>query len=521
MPVTHRLLALAVTVAAVPAAAQRPASVAAVFGALVDSATGRPIVRGGVCTELRLGSAPTTAYCARTDTAGAFRLDLPAAGTMELVAYCRDVRPGSRQTRTTTVVTGENRMMAWRMDGSRCDQRPLLSRAGEFTGHFVAGFEASNFQWTEDPERSIWVDFLPGAFPSAISRPAWSREVPYPCLHVRWSGTLVGPDSYGHEGVATHRLLVERVFEAVETFTSRCASRYWPMDSIDIADAVARKLAEDAGWERPGIALRPFRLDSAAGAWDREAARVLRRIAPALLPALTDSAAYHAPHARVTEVEIRRDSVFVRLEYEQCGPAALGSLASGTSADFFFTRADRRLKPRPESSITHWDGECEPWARPAPSTCPPVTVRPLTGADAECASREALRDSVLVAGSLADHLIALGRRAPQRGGIRGPYLLDSASVWNRLLLQALRVRAPDLVAPVADSLRRRVARVALNYVERRGDSLAVQFEVGFCNDPGEAATRFHRVLTRRDPVFREDMRGLTVMLHGLACGPGR
>jgi hypothetical protein len=115
----------------------------------------------------------------------------------------------------------------WRVATTGCDARPLRRKYGMFRGYYTPGFESSEFvpcaadAWflpsdvlkTEPyDERRAWAELQEGSLPKGFTWPRMRRNPRRnPRFYVRWRGTVVGPDHYGHMGVAPFEIQVDSV----------------------------------------------------------------------------------------------------------------------------------------------------------------------------------------------------------------------------------------------------------------------------------------------------------------------
>ena len=211
---------------ALPAGGQSRGAV--LIGSVRDATTGRPVDRGLVCTHLEESAALMVQHCARTDSAGSFRLDSLPAGSRSVYASCRTVALGGKILGEWTVVVPVDSIRRdWAVDTGGCDTRVVRRVAGVFSGHYTSGFESSSFvpcradEWflpsdslQADHDRRAWVVWPK---PEERQRLAWP-EVPRgasrnPRYFVRLRGTVVGPGHYGHFGVSAFQLEVDTLLE--------------------------------------------------------------------------------------------------------------------------------------------------------------------------------------------------------------------------------------------------------------------------------------------------------------------
>ena len=112
----------------------------------------------------------------------------------------------------------------WTLEGDGCDPRPRRRVAGTFAGHYSYGFEHSRFMPCPRDDWSIPSDTL-ALFHRQGASVRWSdsleldeAEWPEPVLKdghprvfVQWQGTVEGPGHYGHMGMSSFELTVDRV----------------------------------------------------------------------------------------------------------------------------------------------------------------------------------------------------------------------------------------------------------------------------------------------------------------------
>jgi hypothetical protein len=183
---------------------------------VVDSVTAQPIVRAGVQATGWRG-------LAWTDTTGTFTMTgVPLAS--ELRIRCPTTRrlAGRIVRRQDLTLDTPETTVVIRLAGAECVEPPIQSTHGEFRGHYTSGFESSDFRPCEglppaakafdDSWGAAWVSFAPGFDLRKVKWPTVA-DTTSPALYVRWQGTLTGPGSYGHLGVATYQFVVDRILE--------------------------------------------------------------------------------------------------------------------------------------------------------------------------------------------------------------------------------------------------------------------------------------------------------------------
>lgn len=179
--------------------------------------------------------------CANVDSMGAYRLDSLPAMKREFAVICETVRMfgGWIATDSVEIRSGQSVRRDWQVSMAGCDMRPVRRITREFRGHYVGGFEASDFRpcekdawftpddslekypfdnrrawatWSERAGKSVrWPDGAP---------PRASDANPRYYLHVR--GTVVGPGHYGHMSISAFELFVDSVVEIRVPSASDC-----------------------------------------------------------------------------------------------------------------------------------------------------------------------------------------------------------------------------------------------------------------------------------------------------------
>lgn len=169
--------------------------------------------------------------CADVDSVGAYRLDSLPSVRMQFSVNCEAVRWFSALLASDSILIpgGESMRRDWQVSTAGCDSRPLRRITGEFRGHYVGGFEASEFRpcpkdaWFVPDDsldlypfdnRRAWATWSDRAGQSV----RWPRGAPEdpdgnPRYYVRWRGTVVGPGHYGHMGISAFEFFVDSVLE--------------------------------------------------------------------------------------------------------------------------------------------------------------------------------------------------------------------------------------------------------------------------------------------------------------------
>lgn len=205
-------ITLAASSAALPAQSVWPRGTAQVRGIVIDSATGKAIVRAKICREVELGASyGRGVVCASPDSVGRYVLDSLPEGQQVVTVTCSSLRLIGRRLRLDTlqVGVGEVGRLDVTTDAQGCDMRPFITRRGLFRGRYVVGFEESEFRPCGD-SISAWARLGPAAMDSAPKWPKPNHKY-YSRFYVEWEGTLRGPWTYGHMGVASYEMAVERV----------------------------------------------------------------------------------------------------------------------------------------------------------------------------------------------------------------------------------------------------------------------------------------------------------------------
>jgi len=201
-----------------------PPGRARVVGIVLDSATGRPVVRAHICGEV-LPNSPTgpATRCASPDSSGRYVLDSLPVGSQGLTVTCsgRRLLEGTALARDTLAVAdGQEVRFDVRTDAAGCDMRPFIVRRGVFLGHYTVGFEESSFLACGD-SLAAWVEATPAAMRTGPQWPKPNNRY-YPTYFVRWQGTLRGPWRYGHMGVSNYELTVDSILSVRRPGRSDC-----------------------------------------------------------------------------------------------------------------------------------------------------------------------------------------------------------------------------------------------------------------------------------------------------------
>lgn len=201
---------------------------------VVDSLSGTPVVRAGIQAEGWMG-------LAWTDSLGYFTLrGVPI--TSELRVRCPTTRRLAGRIirrRSLQLIAARDTQVVIPLPTSECVEPPIRSITGEFRGHYTSGFESSDFRpctglppegkvFGDNLDSSAWVQFSSKVDPMNMKWPAFPDTVYYPTVYVRWIGTLTGPASYGHMGVATYQLVVDQILEIRKPKRGDCGTHVLP-----------------------------------------------------------------------------------------------------------------------------------------------------------------------------------------------------------------------------------------------------------------------------------------------------
>ena len=187
----------------------RAQSTGSIVGSVTDSATGQPVLRTWIMVASQ--------RYARGDSLGRFTVDSVTPGRHQMSVSCKgSTQIGGHQIwqDVVVVVSGQRATRDFKVDARNCDQRPLLAVTGEFRGFYESGFEHSRFVPCPglvsglppslasllDPNVLVWAGFSAGRSPR--SWPDGEDVRGFRRWYIHWRGTIRGPDSYGHMGVA-------------------------------------------------------------------------------------------------------------------------------------------------------------------------------------------------------------------------------------------------------------------------------------------------------------------------------
>jgi hypothetical protein len=184
---------------------------------VIDTTTGLPLLRT-IMWELRQGE-PGHAWIARhaqgDTTHGVLRLDSVITPEVQIQCVPKTKRIQghliARLDSAQMTAASGGHTLRLRIDGEPCDRRELLEQQGSWTGHYVPGFESSDFRICGDSSRKIWVEFPDGFWDRP--HPKWPEggDPHYPRYFVHFHGRLAGPYSYGHLSASDYELTVDSV----------------------------------------------------------------------------------------------------------------------------------------------------------------------------------------------------------------------------------------------------------------------------------------------------------------------
>ena len=210
-----------------------------VRGTIRDRATGAPVVGAKVTIRCPgcFGRRPT-------DSLGGYEINRVPPGIHQVELHCPSrTSLGSELARLEVEVErGATTVLTYEVAPGACYEPPYSERTGLFRGHWVAGFEESDFKPCPDSTLGIGTRLLPGIRPygssawATLSPAARSQAIDWPDgaprdawgsarYFVVWRGTLKGPGMYGHLGVSQFEMLVDSIVLARIPGENDCHSR--------------------------------------------------------------------------------------------------------------------------------------------------------------------------------------------------------------------------------------------------------------------------------------------------------
>jgi hypothetical protein len=218
--------------AASPLAGQRPGWVQdaysrpAIYGTVLDSASGRPLRGMALQVQGRQG-------VVLTDALGHYLLFGMPLGTPVVRIRCASLGadPPPLASRAVRVVPGTDSLVDFRVSAASCVEPRADTVSGIFDGVYTVGFEASIFEPCHpfaDPSPSgggrrwAWLVVSPLG---RRQHPLWP-DVPergrVRTYYVRARGALIGPGNYGHLGSYPYELSVDRFLEILAEPPGSC-----------------------------------------------------------------------------------------------------------------------------------------------------------------------------------------------------------------------------------------------------------------------------------------------------------
>lgn len=184
---------------------------------VIDSTTGRPLLRtilwevgryrSGIPGLLRYALGDTTDGVLVLDSVTMPHLQVNCAMLQRPLQAHLIAELDSAQ----AAAASDGDTLRLRTDGAPCDRRELTREYGTWTGHYVPGFESSDFRICGDTTRKIWVEFVPGLWQRSGKRWPKRGDPQYPRYFVTFRGQLRGPYRYGHLGAAEYQLTVDSI----------------------------------------------------------------------------------------------------------------------------------------------------------------------------------------------------------------------------------------------------------------------------------------------------------------------
>lgn len=201
----------------------------AVYGRVTDSVTGEPISGVRMRVDSMIG-APGS------DKEGWYLLFGQRAGLRHVSFFCpshRRINWRKVADRLVIVTPHTDSVVNFQINLTNCAEPPVHTWTGEFRGHYVYGFESSDFTPCdvklerldgtayENEQQWVWVQSFASDATEGIKWPEPNDKY-YPKYYVRWRATVTGPGSYGHMGVGMYQMRVERVLEVREPGADDC-----------------------------------------------------------------------------------------------------------------------------------------------------------------------------------------------------------------------------------------------------------------------------------------------------------
>jgi hypothetical protein len=144
--------------------------------------------------------------------------------------------------RVLTLSPGEERQLDFSLPRGICDRPATSSVMGIYRGHYRAGYETTLFLPCPAPgvpgrlighQRDssgvigthAWVSYRAGVRVRWEDLPEVPRDRGLAVYYVQWRGTLSGPGSYGHMGVAEYAFQVDSILEMRAPGAGDCAEK--------------------------------------------------------------------------------------------------------------------------------------------------------------------------------------------------------------------------------------------------------------------------------------------------------
>ncbi len=203
-------------------------------GAVRYEGSGEPLIGVRILATPR--SVPTHAAITSTDSSGTSVITQLPDGPVDLLLTCPQSAGDSHlmflAQQRAEVVSGREVVLKLSIPSGFCTRAALRAVHGTYAGHYTAGYETSVFVPCPSPSvpprligfnlnaEGLWGTYawVTGADASDLIALAGGTS-PQPIrgtvtYFVRWRGTLEGPGSYGHFGVAEYAFAVDTVLEA-------------------------------------------------------------------------------------------------------------------------------------------------------------------------------------------------------------------------------------------------------------------------------------------------------------------
>lgn len=232
------------------AVAQNPSRGGAILVTVVDTTPGkmpRPFVVMATIPHSPGSRSMLNSVQSKRIGPGRYLLDSLPEDSVHVQVVCPTARPMARSgakislhffvraaaTIDTTVV----------VDHNGCDPRPIRSEQRVFTGFYTPGFESSRFvpcandNWMLPADSLSWLPYEPQAWATfnsyhrkdrvQVTGEAKQDSYGNPTYHVRFHGTMTGPESYGHMGVSQFAFAVDSIVSMAGTAPRSCVPVKW------------------------------------------------------------------------------------------------------------------------------------------------------------------------------------------------------------------------------------------------------------------------------------------------------